>query len=434
MVDRWLQVPIVLMMGYVGIFCVAFGNLVDVEADNDTVSIGGQAFFKIMMLGVGGIYGGIGFLTDPRVRKLMLSFPMMWLVILAGLLFVAVPGSKIPLESMASSISVVCVLLMTVTALVQVGVRSVLNTLFAAMGMYVILSWVAFLVVPSIGVFQEPTVDGQTVARMGGLAHPNTLGQVSGLTLVMGLLLHKLDQQLTWLRAAVLVLAAGALVFSLSRTSLLATIIAVAVVYRYHVFRRRNFFYALVLGVLGLVALMAAAVVFDLEAAIQARIGMVSKSGDADELFSATGRTQIWAYALNLISERPLTGYGAATTKIHLAEYSLHAHNLVINIAFSTGVIGGLVALWMCLERAFGLLVRHHPIADALVAFILINGLFENVIFSILAGLPTIVWTVGLCLPQLKDDEAVQVMQGKEQAFLEQNSVGFSPRRWRLQR
>ena len=73
----------------------------------------------------------------------------------------------------------------------------------------------------------------------------------------------------------------------------------------------------------------------------------------------------------------------------------------MLNVALSTGVLGGLVCLLMCLGRLLNLFVAHHPIADSLVVFVLVNGLFENVIFSILCGLPTMVWIIALALPTL---------------------------------
>lgn len=435
LVASWMELPIVTLMGAFALFAVAFGNLVDVEADNDKVSMGGQALVKICMLAIGGIYGGIGFLTDLRVRKLLYSFPVMWMVILMGFFFLSVPFSPTPLPSLASTISIACVLLLTTTALVQLGVRVVLKTFFAALGLYVILSWAAFVLVPSIGVFQEATVEGQTVARMGGLAHPNTLGQLSGLTLVFGLLIYQLESKLSKLHALILMLALGSLLFSLSRTSLMATMIAVVVVYRSHIFRRRYLFNALVIGAVGLFAILVAAVVFDLGNAIQSKIGLISKSGEADELLSATGRTDIWAYALRLVSDRPLTGFGAATSKLYLVDYSLHTHNLVINVAFSTGLIGGLVALWMCLERFFRIIFYHHPLADGMIAFILFNGLFENVIFSILAGIPTMIWITGLALPLLGEDEANRVMFDRRDKILEEEQkTSPRPQKWSLAR
>ena len=131
------------------------------------------------------------------------------------------------------------------------------------------------------------------------------------------------------------------------------------------------------------------------------KLTFLSKSGDTEEIFSATGRGEIWAYAISLIREQPLTGYGATTSKYYLTDYSLYTHNLILNVAFSCGVFGGLAAVCMCLGRLRVLLTQDHIVANALVAFILVNGLFENVIFSNLAGMPTIVWIIAISLPSL---------------------------------
>ncbi len=407
-VEHLLNIPVITLIGYVALFAVAFGNLVDVEADNEAVGFGGQALVKVMFLALGGLYGGIGVLTDPKVRRLLFSFPLIWMMGLLFFFFLAVTTSVTFFSSMASTISIACVLLMTTTALVQLGVRQVLYVVYYATAAYVFGSWLAYLFVPSIGVFLEPITDGEFVPRMGGLAHPNVLGQMSGVTVILSLILHRDERTFSWLRAFVFVAAVAALVGSLSRTSLLATICSVVMVYRGVLFQRRFAFPAMVFGFLGLAALMAASMFMDIESKLAAKVGLLSKSGDASELTSATGRTEIWGKTLELVWKRPALGYGAATSKLLLQEYSMHTHNLVLNVALSTGVFGGLMALWMSLERFFKLFVVRHPIADALVVFVLVNGLFENVIFSILCGLPTMIWIVALALPtidQVKDQE-----------------------------
>jgi len=396
-----LNMPLVSLIGYVALFSIAFGNLIDVEADNQSVGFGGQALVKVMLLALGGLYGGIGVLTDVRVRRLLSSFPMMWMSLLLFFFFVSVPTSVTVVTSLASTISIACVLLLTATALVQLGVKNVLNTVFYATAAYVFGSWVAYLFVPEIGVFLEPTTDGRVVPRMGGLSHPNTLGQVSGLTLVLALLLYRDEKKFSWVRAVVILAAAAALVGSLSRTSLMASVIAILSVFRLHIFQRRYAMMGIVCGMIGLVGLMFASMFMDIESKVGEKLGVLSKSGDAAELTSATGRTEIWGETISLVASRPAVGYGAATSKELLKDYSLHTHNLVLNVALSTGVLGGLVCLLMCLGRLLNLFVAHHPIADSLVVFVLVNGLFENVIFSILCGLPTIVWIIALALPTL---------------------------------
>ena len=191
-----LNTPIVTLIGYVSLFAIAFGNLVDVEPDNDTVGLSGQVLVKVMFLALGGLYGGIGVLTDARVRRLLLSFPMMWMSLLFFFFCLSVLASPTVLLTFAATLSIACVLTLTATALMQLGVKKVLNTLFYASTTYVFLSWLAYWFVPSVGVFMEPTTEGQFIPRMGGLAHPNTLGQTAGMTLVLGLLLVPRQQDI----------------------------------------------------------------------------------------------------------------------------------------------------------------------------------------------------------------------------------------------
>ena len=149
--------------------------------------------------------------------------------------------------------------------------------------------------------------------------------------------------------------------------------------------------------------LMIVATQVDLEEKIAEKMTIVSKSGDADELTTATGRADIWQYAMQLISKRPLVGYGAATSKYYLSDYSHYTHNLLLNIAFSTGVFGGLIGLVMILYQAASAVFRPHVIVSAVIVFILVNGLFENVIFSTIAGMPTLLWVMSMAWYQIRD-------------------------------
>lgn len=415
--QRFLELPLAPMIGLFALFITAFFNLVDISGENEDVSLDLQVLVKLAGLGLGGLYGGIAFLTNPEVRARLFSFPLIWMVMIFGLFCIAAKGSLIQTESLASALSIGCILLLTVAALVQLGVRATLNTVFHAMTLFIILSWVTFLLVPSIGVFQEPIPGGEFTARMSGLAHPNTLGQFSGMTVVLGLLLaqnYGYNSRWRWL---IIALAFAALIVSLSRTSLAATLFACLFIYRDRVFQQKYVLPSIGLLIVGCMGLIVVSLSVDVGALIESKLTFLSKSGDAEELTSATGRADIWAYTIRLIGERPLTGYGAATSKFYLEDYSLYTHNMILNIAFSCGVFGGLIAIVMCLGRIAALVLHRHPLADPLVAFVLFNGLFENVIFSILAGLPTIIWIIGLCLPQLSldlpDDQPVPLKQSQ---------------------
>ena len=162
---------------------------------------------------------------------------------------------------------------------------------------------------------------------------------------------------------------------------------------------RKKFF---VLALLGLPVFAVVVTQMDVGGMIEDKLTMVSKSGDAEELTSATGRAEIWEYSILLISKQPLTGYGAATSKYFLEDHSMYTHNLLLNIAFSTGIFGGLAGLAMLLYQAGFAALRPHVVTSSVIVFILVNGLFENVIFSIIAGMPTMLWIMSMAWSQVE--------------------------------
>lgn len=409
------DIPLTTIVGISLIFFVTWVNLATLTGgdDNDKVGLDAQVLLKLMGIAAAGLYGALGFSTDRRVRDILQSFPVFWMVIIIVLYFVAAPFSLTKLEAAVSAVSMVAVLLMTVTALVQIGIMPVLNAIFAGMAFFNIFSWVVYFVWPEVGVLAEPLPEGKFAYRMSGLAHPNTLGQYTGLTVVLGTIMYVTYQKRSMLRAGLIFIALAALVNSLSRTSLVATVLALVIAYR-HVFLKREYFSAYLLAFLiATLGILVVSTQVDIGAKIKEKMTLVSKSGDADELTSATGRSEIWAYTIKLIKKRPLIGYGASTSKYYLADYSQYTHNMVLNVAFSTGIIGGFAMVMMILGRIAAMTTVSHPLADGILVFIIINGMFENVIFSILCGMPTIVWIMSLSWPLLTDDPLVDTTTGE---------------------
>jgi O-antigen ligase len=413
LLHKILTSPLSSVVGLSLITIVAFINAADISIDKDKVGLDAQVMLKLVGIGFAGIYGGIGFITDRRVRDLAQSFPVFWVVIIIAMYFVSSAFSMDPKISLASTISLVAILLLMLRALVQIGIMPVINAIFVGMGLFNIFSWIVFFVWPEIGVLKEPLPDGKFAHRMSGLAHSNVLGQYSGLTVVLGTILVFTYKRRSAMRIGLIAIALAALIASLSRTSLAATIVGLAVAYRRVFFKPEYLQRYVIAGMVGVFALMVVSTQVDLGAKIKEKMTIVSKSGDADELTSATGRSEIWAYAIRLISERPLTGYEAATTKHYLARYSSYTHNMILNVAFSTGIIGGFACLVMVLGRIRAMFSISHPLADGILAFIIVNGFFENVIFAVLAGMPTMLWIMSLSWPLLKDDPLVDSTTGE---------------------
>jgi O-antigen ligase len=423
--DSVLAAPLSTIVGLGLIVIITLINAADLSVGKDKVSLDAMVIVKLIGIGCAAVYGGIGFLTDRRIRDLVQSFPVFWIVIIIAMYFISAPFAISPKVSLASTLSMVAVLLLTIRALVQIGIMPVLNAIFIGMGLFNVFSWVVFYAVPEIGVLKEALPDGKYAYRMSGLAHANVLGQYSGLAVVLGAIMAFTYKKRSKTRLGLIAIAAGALFCSLSRTSLAATVVALAVAYRRVFFNRQYTGYYLIATLFGILSLMVLATQVDIGQRIQEKMTIVSKSGDADELTSATGRSEIWAYAIRLIAERPIIGYGAATSKYYLARYSSYTHNMILNVAFSTGIIGGFACLMMVLGRIWAMLKIAHPLADGLLVFIVVNGLFENVIFAVIVGMPTIIWIITLSWPLLKDDPLLDNQSGDlKAARLAEGSLG----------
>lgn len=382
-----------------------FFNLANLLVDKNEVGLDFQVLIKLGLIGAGGLYGLHGFLTRRRVREILFSFPVAWILIIAFFYFVAVPFSPFPRNALVSSCSIIAVLLLMITALDHLGTAKVVNALFWGLTAFIVGSWFVYLAVPEIGVLKEPIPNGEFAYRMSGLAHANTLGQVSGLTVLFASVLVFSYRRRDPLIIVVGLLALAALVNSFSRTSLIACIASILVAYR-HVYLKKEFtFYFLCGGLCLILGLLVASTQVNLGEKVVDKLEMFSKSGDADELTTATGRSEIWAHAIYLLGDRPITGYGAATQKYYLEDHSLYTHNLVLNVAFSAGIFAGIAAVLMLLHRFRLLFIQTFPLADAIAVFIIVNGLFENVIFSILAGMPTMLWILCLAWPLVEEDQ-----------------------------
>ncbi len=341
------DVPVMNIFGMAVLFLAAFFNLTSLDPEKTTVSLDINVVVKLLILALCGLYGVLGFLGDYQVRKLVLSLPGAWILVIFGGYCLSIPGAIDAKAAFTSSCSIMCVFLMTMTAPVRLGRRQVVHTIFFAAAAFVAGSWWVYFFVPELGVYFEAIADGRLFKRMAGLSHPNTLGQFSAITIVLGTVLFFNYRQRGYFRMLIIAMAVGALAMSLSRASMIACIASLAYVYRHVVFCPQNRIRFLWLSAAAIVMLMVVSTQVDVGREIRSRLASLSKSGDTEELVTATGRFEIWNKSIELIGVRPLTGYGDASSKDLLDEYSHYTHNMLLNVALSTGVFGGLAMLLM---------------------------------------------------------------------------------------
>ncbi len=192
-----------------------------------------------------------------------------------------------------------------------------------------------------------------------------------------------------------ILIAVGALIESRSRTALIAlSVSSIALIFD-RLRTRKWMMTAVVIATLGLCGLFVLEIAYSGEFLSNKLISAITKSGKAEELTSATGRTEIWYHVIAAISERPLFGWGldcAASVGLEAGS----THNLILNVTLSSGVFVGLLCIGLLSWTAWKGLRSDQPAIRAIAAYVLISGIVEDTVFESFPSILTILWIIFL--------------------------------------
>ncbi|AMJ62548.1 O-antigen ligase family protein [Bosea sp. PAMC 26642] len=148
---------------------------------------------------------------------------------------------------------------------------------------------------------------------------------------------------------------------------------------------------------------------------------LVSRSGDSEEITSATGRTRIWPVVIDLWYRSPIIGWGFSSAQhilpIHpdLFLAAAHAHNVYLEILFSTGIIGFGLFIW-CILTTIVLCIRIGARRElSLFAFFMVYGLTEPLLNGPISY-PIFAWFL---IVVLLFHKAKTVMDGAEEPTID---------------
>ena len=392
--DELIAVPCMFLIAFFNLTTLSDGDA-DVKTELDM-----QSLIKLALCGIAGLYSVYRMYVDPRMFKVMFGIPGVLLSLVCGFYLASSAVSISPLISLASSLTTCACIWATMAVALQIGVNRIVRILFAACVAFVLSSWLYLIANPTHAVFNEPLERGEFLRRFGGVSHPNTLGQFSAFVIML-LLTWYLPRRPTfgrWFLSTILLVAAGgALALSISRSSVAALVIASVFAFRRELMRGR-----VLIGGLIAATIVCGVFVFVFgftgmgDRASTKLVGMVTKSGTAEEITSGTGRDAIWAESARLILARPFTGYGAATSKTLLANFNRYTHNLFLNVALSAGLITMGLLVLAFLFGFWQAVTRPSPVADGLLMLIFVNGLTENVAFLVIDSAPLVLLTLAL--------------------------------------
>jgi O-antigen ligase len=251
---------------------------------------------------------------------------------------------------------------------------------------YLAASWIAAAVAPETA-FLATYGDNQLFPRLQGLSgHPNMLGkQVSSFVCFMlgARALRWFPGR--WIFAAMLTVAMVTLVATGSRTALVSLLLSlILVAIRTH--RAGLAFLGLLSTAAGL-ACLADGLGFPV---FEDLFELGSRTGEAHEITSLTGRVRLWGFVWQNFLDRPLLGYGFNSTDIVLApswpgpaDQIAGAHNTMLQSLLTVGVIGTIPLLAMYLLMIGRFLFSVPGISRYLLPYSVIVSLTEIEVSSV---------------------------------------------------
>jgi exopolysaccharide production protein ExoQ len=228
--------------------------------------------------------------------------------------------------------------------------------------------------------------------RFSGTQHPNGEGVECGLLFLSAVALAKIEKLRRRQFGVIALLGFIFLILTASRTSLTATLLAVAVFLVIGSSQRTRTVVVPALGIC--VCLLVLLVVTGLSKGLQsaALLGRTDDTSESVESFS--GRTAIWRDVGPYISDRPLAGYGYGGfwTPARIGTISDEekwgvpdSHSTYVDCLLALGVVGlvlYLLSLFAALWRAVAFYRRtldsHYAFLAALLVFCIVDGFLES--------------------------------------------------------
>lgn len=384
-------------------FLVVFVNSSDFRGDvGEEFSVHWQIYLRLAVCGACGFFGGL--YLFPTTYREFLRWPCLLLSLEVALYGISQITSVQPSYTMVAWLCYACVVLMVPVSMRLLQAGHYLTSLLSGLVLYLIGSWIVFWLLPAIGVHHEFTSTTDYVERMGGLGHPNELGFISAYAVILACGMAKTGRLRPSLAMIIGILGAATLWTCYSRIAIASCLIGLVVVFQSDWRRLGNAGFLCLLGIFGSLAVYLVAGTANLDWLLRDTLLSISRSGNLDELTTATGRTEIWSAAVSLIAKSPFVGYGYSSVRFILEDYSFHAHNIVLNAMLYCGLMGGVLIVAMMGVLLRGIIFNPQPVIDGLAACMLFGGMVEGLLGAAAPAASVMIWITVLLWRQMKMD------------------------------
>ena len=385
---------------FIVIVMISFFGPMDLSTAQDKTNVGFDrlVLIKLVVSLAAASCAGWGCLKFEDVRKTLITVPTL---LLAAIFLLALIGSTSGITSTSIPMAVINAfsVVFAITAIKTVGLRIVSFATICGVVGTSLCALFLFCFVPEKGVFAEPLDAGQFLNRMGGMAHPNSVARSAIVGCLLTLYLYRTDE-LTLKGAGILLLLFGLTAyFAMSRTAIIAGTVGCMMLFADRLTSRWSLIAFASMTMAGALAVLLLIAVGREERLVGKVVGLVSKSGNASELTSGTGRTEIWFEAARQIAKRPLIGYGFNSGPTLLINHSQATHNAIMNATLSAGIFAGIAMIALLAWTGWNAMNSPNLVIRALCSFLFLSCLTEDTVLETFPGPCTMMWYVCCVLP-----------------------------------
>ncbi|MDB5393541.1 MAG: hypothetical protein JWM91_1047 [Rhodospirillales bacterium] len=344
--------------------------------------------------------GIIGLATAPPIRVwLRRPASLCWLAY-AVIAMTSSLYAPAPVYSFGCAFTLLCFLPFAFTLIDKLSEGQFLWTITGTFAVFLSIGWVVFYEDPKLGTSEFWTYSGLELRMCGIAGQANNLGAICAKYLGAVFLLWISGR--CRLRYAVPLAALGiaTLAASDARTGMIAVVVAIAGVLLARSMK------ALVGATLVAITGALATLVFSFR--LDALGSHFSRSGDPTEVFTLTGRIEIWQFIWEKITERPFFGWGYSASKVLLPEHLGFqdglkvdtAHNMLLQSLLSVGFVGTAPVVAVALYLLFNMLYRPYPLRDLFFLIVMISAISDTSALGTTPTVLTLLLFVASVLPQ----------------------------------
>ena len=322
--------------------------------------------------------GAVALARLPRFLALMTDRAILCIGVFALVAITSTLWSVTPAYTAIGSVGFLAALLFACAVATELSEDVLYRTVIACFMIYVALNIAAAIAMPDIA-WLAPYGESDSPRLQGVSGHPNNLGKEMATFICLFLPLAPVcgKRRSAFLLAC---LAFGVMIATRSRTSLVAVLISLALPILVRPQVAKPMTWLVVVATAVALLAISAGFVPDLRAILDG----ASRSSDASEILTLTGRTELWGFVWDKILEAPFFGHGFGAADAVLSpqwwgapDASVGAHNTWLQSLLIVGVVGTIPFLWFHVELIRSFLVGRHSLTRFIAPYLLILGLTE---------------------------------------------------------